>query len=118
MIEQIKAPAAAPAPVPGHAEGGVFSTPHVAMVAEKGPEAILPLDRLLDAIRESRTGITAPPINITYSPASPVINIYEQGGVNPEQIRSEVLRAERKAQEEFEARLKAFLAQQRRLSYA
>jgi len=118
MIEQIKAPAAAPAPVPGHAEGGVFSTPHVAMVAEKGPEAILPLDRLLDAIRESRTGITAPPINITYSPASPVINIYEQGGVNPEQIRSEVLRAERKAQEEFEARLKAFLAQQGRLSYA
>lgn len=118
MIEQIKAPAAAPAPVPGHAEGGVFSTPHVAMVAEKGPEAILPLERLLGAIRESRTGITAPPINITYSPASPVINIYEQGGVNPEQIRSEVLRAERKAQEEFEARLKAFLAQQGRLSYA
>lgn len=118
MIEQIKAPAAAPAPVPGHAEGGVFATPHVAMVAEKGPEAILPLDRLLGVIRESRTGITAPPINITYSPASPVINIYEQGGVNPEQIRSEVLRAERKAQEEFEARLKAFLAQQRRLSYA
>jgi TP901 family phage tail tape measure protein len=118
MIEQIKAPAAAPAPVPGHAEGGVFSTPHVAMVAEKGPEAILPLDRLLDAIRESRTGITAPPINITYSPASPVINIYERGGVNPEQIRSEVLRAERKVQEEFEARLKAFLAQQGRLSYA
>jgi len=118
MIEQIKAPAAAPAPVPGHAEGGVFATPHVAMVAEKGPEAILPLERLLGAIRESRTGITAPPINITYSPASPVINIYEQGGVNPEQIRSEVLRAERKAQEEFEARLKAFLAQQGRLSYA
>lgn len=118
MIEQIKAPAAAPAPVPGHAEGGVFSTPHVAMVAEKGPEAILPLDRLLGVIRESRTGTTAPSVNITYSPASPVINIYEQGGVSPEQIRSEVLRAERKAQEEFEARLKAFLAQQRRLSYA
>ncbi len=118
MIEQIKAPAAAPAPVPGHAEGGVFSTPHVAMVAEKGPEAILPLDRLLSAIKESRAGTTAPSVNITYSPASPVINIYEQGGVNPEQIRSEVLRAERKAQEEFEARLKAFLAQQGRLSYA
>jgi TP901 family phage tail tape measure protein len=118
MIEQIKAPAAAPAPVPGHAEGGVFSTPHVAMVAEKGPEAILPLDRLLGVIRESRTGTTAPSVNITYSPASPVINIYEQGGVSPEQIRSEVLRAERKAQEEFEARLKAFLAQQGRLSYA
>ncbi len=118
MIEQIKAPAAAPAPVPGHAEGGIFSTPHVAMVAEKGPEAILPLDRLLGAIRESRAGTIAPSVNITYSPASPVINIYEQGGVNPEQIRSEVLRAERKAQEEFEARLKAFLAQQGRLSYA
>ncbi len=118
MIEQIKAPAAAPAPVPGHAEGGIFSIPHVAMVAERGPEAIMPLDKLLAAMREGGAKAAAPSINITYSPASPVVNIYGQGEMNAEQIRSEVLRAERKAQEEFEARLKAFLAQQRRLNYA
>ncbi len=115
MIEQIKAPTA---PVPGHAEGGIFSVPHVAMVAERGPEAIMPLDKLLAAMREGGAKAAAPSINITYSPASPVINIYGQGEMNAEQIRSEVLRAERKAQEEFEARLKAFLAQQRRLNYA
>jgi hypothetical protein len=116
MIEQIKSPTAALAPVPGHAEGGVFSTPHMAMVAEKGPEAILPMDKLLAAMREG--GAKPSSVNITYSPASPVINIYGQGEMNAEQIRSEVLRAERKAQEEFEARLKAFMAQQGRLSYA
>jgi len=117
MIEQIKSPAAAPAPVPGHAEGGIFTAPHLAMVAEKGPEAILPLEKLLNIFREQKA-VSTPAINITYSPASPVINIYEQGGISTERIRNEVLNAERRAQEEFEARLKAFLAQQRRLSYA
>lgn len=28
----------------GHAEGGIFDTPHVAWFAEEGPEAIIPLD--------------------------------------------------------------------------
>ncbi len=121
MIEWIEAPAFAPAvaptPIPGHAEGGVFSTPHLAMVAEREPEAILPLEKLLNIFRE-RKAVSTSAINITYSPASPVVNIYEQGGVSAERIRNEVLNAERQAQEEFEARLKAFLAQQRRLSYA
>jgi len=117
MMERIEAPAAAPTPVPGHAEGGIFTAPHLAMVAEKGPEAILPLEKLLNIFREQKA-VSTPAINITYSPASPVINIYEQGGISTERIRNEVLNAERRAQEEFEARLKAFLAQQRRLSYA
>jgi len=117
MMERIEAPAAAPMPVPGHAEGGIFTAPHLAMVAEKGPEAILPLEKLLNIFREQKA-VSTPAINITYSPASPVINIYEQGGISAERIRNEVLNAERQAQGEFEARLKAFLAQQRRLSYA
>lgn len=29
--------------LPGHAEGGILSTPHLAFVAEDGPEAIIPL---------------------------------------------------------------------------
>jgi len=117
MVERIEAPAAAPTPIPGHAEGGIFTAPHLAMVAEKGPEAILPLEKLLNIFREQKA-VSTPAINITYSPASPVINIYEQGGISTERIRNEVLNAERQAQGEFEARLKAFLAQQRRLSYA
>lgn len=30
--------------LPGHAEGGIFDTPHIAAFAEKGPEAVVPLD--------------------------------------------------------------------------
>jgi len=112
-IQRIETPTA----LPEHAEGGVFSAPHLAMVAEKGPEAILPLEKLLNIFKE-RKAVSTPAINITYSPASPVINIYEQGGISADRIRNEVLNAERRAQEEFEARLKAFMAQQRRLSYA
>ena len=29
--------------VSGHAEGGIFSTPHIAAFAEDGPEAVIPL---------------------------------------------------------------------------
>ena len=31
--------------LPGHAEGGIFSRRHIAEIAEKGPEAVIPLDR-------------------------------------------------------------------------
>lgn len=39
-----------------HAAGGVFSTPHMGLVAEQGPEAIAPLGDLLAAIRDKGTG--------------------------------------------------------------
>jgi len=32
------------AQIPGYADGGIASTPQIAMVAEKGPEAMIPLD--------------------------------------------------------------------------
>jgi len=113
MMERIEAPAAAPMPVtvPGHAEGGVFDVPHLAMVAEK-PEAIIPLDRLLNAIKEKPSAI--PSSTISYSPTF-TINVTAQ---NATEIGAEVERAAKRAQDDFEARLKAFLAQQRRLSYA
>lgn len=112
-IERIEAPAAAPMPlaVPGHAEGGVFDVPHLAMVAEK-PEAIIPLDRLLDAIKEKPSA--TPSSTISYSPTF-TINVSTQ---NAAEIGTEVEKAAKRAQDDFEARLKAFLAQQRRLSYA
>jgi hypothetical protein len=31
--------------VPGHSEGGIFSQPHVAEIAEKGAEAVVPLNK-------------------------------------------------------------------------
>lgn len=37
-------------PLDGHAEGGIFNTPHIAWFAEKGPEAAIPLDGSQNAI--------------------------------------------------------------------
>jgi len=39
----------------GHAEGGIFDTPHVAWFAEKGPEAAIPIDGSQNAIDLWRT---------------------------------------------------------------
>lgn len=36
--------------LPGHADGGIFDTPHVAWFAEDGPEAAIPLDGSSNAI--------------------------------------------------------------------
>jgi hypothetical protein len=36
--------------VPVHGEGGVIQGPELAVIAEKGPEAVIPLDRLKDVI--------------------------------------------------------------------
>lgn len=36
--------------LPGHADGGIFDTPHVAMFAEAGPEAVVPLDGSREAL--------------------------------------------------------------------
>ncbi len=35
---------------PGHADGGIFDTPHVAWFAEAGPEAVIPLDGSSNAV--------------------------------------------------------------------
>lgn len=36
--------------LPGHADGGIFTKPHIAAFAEKGPEAAIPLDGSRNAI--------------------------------------------------------------------
>ena len=36
--------------LPGHADGGIFHTPHVAWFAEDGPEAAIPLDGSSNAV--------------------------------------------------------------------
>lgn len=47
---QNAAAANASAKMPGHAEGGIFDTPHVAWFAEDGPEAAIPLDGSSNAV--------------------------------------------------------------------
>ncbi len=37
-------------PLPAHAEGGIFEKPHVALFAEEGPEAVIPLNSSKNAI--------------------------------------------------------------------
>lgn len=37
-------------PIPGHADGGIFDTPHFALFAEDGPEAAIPLDGSSNAV--------------------------------------------------------------------
>jgi len=41
-----------PTEITGYATGGIAMTPQMAMVAESGPEAIMPLDKLLNISRE------------------------------------------------------------------
>lgn len=44
--------------LPGHADGGIFTVPHIAAFAESGPEAAIPLDGSENAIRLwLRTGL-------------------------------------------------------------
>ena len=46
-----------PYAMPGHADGGIFTIPHIAAFAEKGPEAAIPLDGSINAINLwKRTG--------------------------------------------------------------
>ena len=45
-----KDPEKAAKDIDGHAEGGIFSTPHIAWFAENGPEAAIPLDGSQNAI--------------------------------------------------------------------
>lgn len=37
-------------PLPGHADGGIFNKTHIAMFAEKGPEAVIPINKSENAI--------------------------------------------------------------------
>lgn len=105
--------------IQAHADGGILSTPHLGLVAEAGPEAIIPLDRsdhaksiweeageilgVLPSSPNSRTGGTGESgdgntyITITYSPTL-------QGA-----SQRELEDAARTSYEEFERNLSRFL---------
>jgi len=71
FIEGMKEqPKVKPEPLPAHARGGIFYTRHIAEVAERGAEAIIPLERTEQAIRLWRAVgeyIGAIPKEVTYS---------------------------------------------------
>jgi len=99
----------------GHAAGGIFDEPHLAWFAEKGPEAVIPLDgsqRALSLWAQAGELLGVKPsggtIQLTYAPV-----IHAPGG-DPGVIR-QVLKESR---DDFIERFKAMLHQERRLSYA
>lgn len=102
-------------PVAAHAKGGIFSRPHLGLVAEAGPEAIVPLsdkarglDVLHGAARALGAGGGGGGINLTFSPT---INV---GSGDAEAVK----RGVRAGADEMVAKLKAAMQQERRLSYA
>jgi TP901 family phage tail tape measure protein len=102
--------------IPRHATGGIFTRPHVAWFAEEGPEAAIPLDgspRALSIWAKAGEMLGVRPTagaSITYAP---VYNIY--GGRD---VEGQVRRAAKDAEDDFAARFRSYLRQERRLSYA
>lgn len=101
---------------PRHATGGIFTRPHVALFAEQGPEAVIPLNGSPGALSiwtKAGEVLGVRPTagaSITYAP---VYNIY--GGRD---VEGQVRRAAKDAEDDFAARFRSYLRQERRLSYA
>jgi hypothetical protein len=55
-------PTPAPTPVP-HQLGGIFTRPHIGLVAERGPEAIIPLAKIASGLVPGRGLETIGPIS-------------------------------------------------------
>lgn len=96
-----------------HATGGLFTSPHVGMVAEAGPEAIIPLDgskRSRDLWEKAGEviGGSSETITIQYSP---VYNL--SGGVSQEEVR----RASTQSFEEFQKNMERWTKDRRRLKF-
>lgn len=116
--------------VPAYAEGGILHTPHLGLVAEEGPEAIIPLDgsrraktiwqeagEILGLLQpaSSKEGFAGPmaapessggdTYYITYSPVL-------QGA-----SQAELERAGKNSLDEFEQRFDTMVKRRRRLSY-
>jgi len=83
--------------LPGFAQGGIVTRPTLAMVGEKGPELILPLNRGLGSI--------------TFAP---VITINGSGS----NVRGQVEAGINSGLEEFKRNLREVLRQERRTAYA
>ncbi|NPV30557.1 MAG: phage tail tape measure protein [Firmicutes bacterium] len=102
--------------IEGHAAGGIFDKPHMAWIAEKGPEAVVPLDgssRAVSLWAQAGEILGVRPTSAPQIVYSPIYNVYGGGDVE-EAVR----RAAKQAEDDFAARMRALLHQERRLSYA
>lgn len=111
--------------LPGHAEGGIFSVPHIAAFAENGPEAAIPLDGSANAISLwERTGkllgmgsvLDDLALSNSNSGTSieykPTLQFY---GEAPSQ--ADIESAMRTSQDEFEAMMNRYLKEHRRVAF-
>jgi len=107
--------------IPGHAEGGIFSKPHLAWFAEKGPEAVIPIDGSSNAmslwaktgellgIKTAKTGRGDVIFQIQNSP-----KIYVTGGEN---VRPQVEMALETSNRSLIEQLKMLKRQEERLAF-
>ncbi|GAQ24216.1 phage tail tape measure protein [Tepidanaerobacter syntrophicus] len=107
--------------IPGHAEGGIFSKPHLAWFAEKGPEAVIPIDGSSKAmslwaktgellgIKTAKTGRGDVIFQIQNSP-----KIYVTGGEN---VRPQVEMALETSNRSLIEQLKMLKRQEERLAF-
>ena len=96
-----------------HAAGGIFQTPHMGMVAEAGPEAIIPLNgsrRSRDLWEKAGEAIGGSSETVTIQFA-PVYNL--SGGVSREEVR----RVSTESFEEFKRNMERWAKDNRRLRF-
>ena len=116
--------------IPAYAEGGILSRPHIGLVAEDGPEAIIPLDgstRAKSIWQEAGEllGITSPEPVRELSAAAGTIT--ESGGGDTYNItyapvlqgasQAELEWCSRSSFDEFEQHFDEMIKKRRRLSY-
>lgn len=111
--------------MPGHADGGIFTRPHIAAFAEKGPEAAIPLDGSRNAIslwesvgRLLGMGSVLDDVEIGGSSGAPHIEYKPQlvfNGGTPNQ--SDIESALRNSQEEFDVLMRQWLKNNSRYAF-
>lgn len=116
--------------IPAYANGTIATTPHIGLFAEKGPEAVIPLDGSSNALSlwaaaGQMMGIGGSSLFQDFANSSPTgggntfvfsPNVTLDGG-DPE-VEGKVRRVIREEADDFESRMDSWAAQQRRLSYA
>ena len=96
--------------IPKLAEGGIATAPVLSMIEEgKGPEAVIPLDRLDSLMPKPEAGS----ISVSFSPS---INIQGQG--KDSDIYASVRNGLTAGINDLKRELEKLMAEQRRLSYA
>lgn len=110
--------------MPGHADGGIFTIPHIAAFAEEGPEAAIPLDGSMNAINLwKRTGqllgmgsvLDDIDLSDSQSPRIEYAPTLIFNGDAPS--RNDLESAMRTSQEEFEAMMARYIKDHGRVSF-